>query len=181
MIEKIYELQKLDGSDQGSNGQWEYVLKDPVDGFNHIKSVSLKSLSSKERIFMNKLNRKVSQFDNMMELDKSGLSMSDMASIQEMVKSATPEEIKNKKEKKEIEVHSIEYQNHIHDIVISLSLDEQMDAEIQKLLRKNNNSIIEIELAETEKEKFIDNISIRDMNGIYVTWIAGFLGFTVSV
>ena len=58
MIEKIYELQKLDGSDQGSNGQWEYVLKDQVDGFNHIKSVFLKSLSSKERIFMNKLSRK---------------------------------------------------------------------------------------------------------------------------
>ena len=31
----------------------------------------------------------------------------------------------NKKEKKEIEIHGAEYQNHIHDIVISLSLDEQ--------------------------------------------------------
>ena len=55
-----------------------------------------------------------------------------------------------------------------------------IDAEIQKLLRKKNNSIIEIEVAETEKSNFIDNISIRDMNGIYATWIAGFLGFTIS-
>ena len=123
MIEKIYELQKLDGSDQGSNGQWEYVLKDSVDGFNHIKSVSLKSLSSKERIFINKLSQTVSKLDNSVKLEKAGLSISDVMSMQEMIKSAAQE---RGGDKEKIEIHSAEYQNHIHDIVISLSLDENI-------------------------------------------------------